>query len=552
MPADVRSSMRCSRRWRCVRDALDFSRGVLRDFGNMSSATLIFVLQRILRDAAATGEGIGHGLRPRPDRGNLRLPPAMSLAARSTAAERMDTDCADYDDYARCLADLARVNLRHADASADAGLAGARNRRPAILLLARRRLRSRRPAAQHPAMEPAPRHRRDTARHRSQPVEPCVLPGRRPRRRMCDHLAQRRRLRVPAGAAYDFIVSSQFTHHLTDADVVRFIDWMEQHAARGWYIADLHRHWFPYYGFGLLAWAAGWHRFIRYDGRVSIARSFVPAEWRELDAGRRSSIRARRATSTGTCRSAFACRGKAAARDQMHPPVIIGGGPAGAAAAAFIAAAGRPVTLIERNAGPTDKLCGDFLSGGAIAALHDLGIDPLTDGAMPVRTIRLVHRDTAAEAALPFAAAWACRAAAWTRRCCASPYSAAPRSCAVMPCADWNERLRASAAHGGGWAGVRRHGVSRHRQARPARPGTAAACRWIARAEDVFRARPGPARGVARSDRIAAAARRLCRLATGGAGAGGAVHAAARGGVSADRQELGRLAGQPVRGSAMA
>ena len=34
----------------------------------------------------------------------------MSLAARSTADERMDTDCVDYDDYRHCLRDLARVN----------------------------------------------------------------------------------------------------------------------------------------------------------------------------------------------------------------------------------------------------------------------------------------------------------------------------------------------------------------------------------------------------------------------------------------------------------
>src|ERR1700690_2680376 len=88
----------------------------------------------------------------------------------------------------------------------------------------------------------------------------------------------------------------------------------------------------------------------------------------------------------------------------MRPPLIIGGGPAGAAAATLIAAAGRPVTLLERNAGPTDKLCGDFLSGGAIAALHALGLDPLDIGGMPVRTIRLVNRRTVAEAALPFPA----------------------------------------------------------------------------------------------------------------------------------------------------
>jgi flavin-dependent dehydrogenase len=88
----------------------------------------------------------------------------------------------------------------------------------------------------------------------------------------------------------------------------------------------------------------------------------------------------------------------------MRAPLIVGGGPAGAAAAALIAAAGRPVTLVERNAGPADKLCGDFLSSGAIAALHALGLDPLTMGAMPVRTIRLVNRQTVAEAALPFLA----------------------------------------------------------------------------------------------------------------------------------------------------
>ena len=45
-------------------DALDASRAVLRDFGNMSSATLMFVLQRILRDAASTGEGMAMAFGP--------------------------------------------------------------------------------------------------------------------------------------------------------------------------------------------------------------------------------------------------------------------------------------------------------------------------------------------------------------------------------------------------------------------------------------------------------------------------------------------------------
>lgn len=81
---------------------------------------------------------------------------------------------------------------------------------------------------------------------------------------------------------FDFIISSQFTHHLTDGQVVMFIRWMEAHAQRGWFIGDLHRHWFPYYGFGLLAWLARWHKFVLSDGRISIARSFVPDDWRRL------------------------------------------------------------------------------------------------------------------------------------------------------------------------------------------------------------------------------------------------------------------------------
>jgi predicted naringenin-chalcone synthase len=45
-------------------EALRYSRGILRDFGNMSSATLIFVLERILRDRDATGDGIAMAFGP--------------------------------------------------------------------------------------------------------------------------------------------------------------------------------------------------------------------------------------------------------------------------------------------------------------------------------------------------------------------------------------------------------------------------------------------------------------------------------------------------------
>lgn len=84
-----------------------------------------------------------------------------------------------------------------------------------------------------------------------------------------------------AGRA-DVIVSSLFAHHLDDARVVRFLRWMEDRAEVGWFVNDLHRHPLPHAVFGPLATALGWHKFVRHDGPVSIARAFVPDDWRRL------------------------------------------------------------------------------------------------------------------------------------------------------------------------------------------------------------------------------------------------------------------------------
>ena len=77
----------------------------------------------------------------------------------------------------------------------------------------------------------------------------------------------------------DFVVSSLFAHHLTDAQVVRFLRWMEAHASRGWLVNDLHRHRLAYHGFGLAARLARWHPIVRMDGQMSVARGFRAAEW---------------------------------------------------------------------------------------------------------------------------------------------------------------------------------------------------------------------------------------------------------------------------------
>jgi hypothetical protein len=49
---------------------------------------------------------------------------------------------------------------------------------------------------------------------------------------------------------------------------------MEARTRLGWFVNDLHRHWFPYQGFRLLSTVMGWHPFVRHDGPLSIARAF--------------------------------------------------------------------------------------------------------------------------------------------------------------------------------------------------------------------------------------------------------------------------------------
>lgn len=198
----------------------------------------------------------------------------MNLRQRSTQPELMDTDCADYADYARCLRDLSRVNVvtqthrptlswlkRHAapDESFTLldiacghgdGLRAIRRHFPNATLIGV----DLNPWATRAATEATPPGANITFINDDaflyQPAEP-----------------------------FDFIVSSQFAHHLTDNQVVTFLRWQQAQARRGWFISDVHRHWFPYYGFPLLARALFWHRFIRIDGQISVARAFTRAEW---------------------------------------------------------------------------------------------------------------------------------------------------------------------------------------------------------------------------------------------------------------------------------
>jgi SAM-dependent methyltransferase len=85
-----------------------------------------------------------------------------------------------------------------------------------------------------------------------------------------------------AGGPVDVVISALFTHHLRDGDVVRFLRWMEERAAMGWFINDLSRAAVPYHLFGWFARVMRLHRFVQHDGPVSFARAFQERDWRRL------------------------------------------------------------------------------------------------------------------------------------------------------------------------------------------------------------------------------------------------------------------------------
>lgn len=95
---------------------------------------------------------------------------------------------------------------------------------------------------------------------------------------------------------FDLVVSSLVAHHMTDDQLRDFLRWMEASTSRGWFVNDLHRHAFAYFGFPLLATLLRVHRIVRQDGQLSIARAFTPGDWRAIldDAGVTEGVQVRR------------------------------------------------------------------------------------------------------------------------------------------------------------------------------------------------------------------------------------------------------------------
>jgi flavin-dependent dehydrogenase len=84
--------------------------------------------------------------------------------------------------------------------------------------------------------------------------------------------------------------------------------------------------------------------------------------------------------------------------------LVIGGGPAGSMVAMCLVAAGREVTLLEKERTAHHKVCGEFLSREAVEYLQQAGVAPCDLGAVSIRLLRLSSGERTVEAALPFRA----------------------------------------------------------------------------------------------------------------------------------------------------
>lgn len=210
----------------------------------------------------------------------------LDFTERSTRTELMDTEAVGFEEFRACLVDLARVNrltLAY---------------RPTLAffdrLLATRRVHASRPLAivdVGSGYGDMLRQIDAWAKRRGVAVSLTGIDlNPWSRRAASEATASERNIEWVTEDAFayepprpiDVVVSSLFTHHLSNALVIRFLAWMEASTRLGWFINDLHRHPVPYHSFRHFAKLARFHRFVQHDGPVSIARAFAPSDWKRL------------------------------------------------------------------------------------------------------------------------------------------------------------------------------------------------------------------------------------------------------------------------------
>ena len=81
---------------------------------------------------------------------------------------------------------------------------------------------------------------------------------------------------------FDYAMCSLFTHHFSNANVIKILQELGRVAARRVFVIDLHRNPVPYYFYTTIGKLFLHNRLIREDGALSILRSFTPPELESL------------------------------------------------------------------------------------------------------------------------------------------------------------------------------------------------------------------------------------------------------------------------------
>jgi len=79
-------------------------------------------------------------------------------------------------------------------------------------------------------------------------------------------------------SSFDFVLCSKTMHHMKDLEAVRLIEEMLRVAKRGYIITDLRRSWIAYALIYLMTRLFTGNRITRYDGPLSVLKSFTTCE----------------------------------------------------------------------------------------------------------------------------------------------------------------------------------------------------------------------------------------------------------------------------------
>ncbi len=80
----------------------------------------------------------------------------------------------------------------------------------------------------------------------------------------------------------DIIFSSLFCHHFTNPELTVMLQWMQQHASKGFFINDLHRHPLAYYSIKWLTACFSKSYLVKNDAPLSVKRGFIKQDWLQL------------------------------------------------------------------------------------------------------------------------------------------------------------------------------------------------------------------------------------------------------------------------------